>query len=281
MKQLIALIAFCAPAVCRAEITPADIMAAIEADSSPASAVQPPQTDGATSLPAPARDFFTEQEITEAGQQPTPMAGVAEVLRALNPQPNEVLVDFGCGFDARYLIVACRDFGVLKAVGVEIEPSIADSARRYVEAAGLSDRIEIITGDATEVSVAADVGVAYLYPETLAALRPQIEQLDRFVAYGFAVPGLATQQQGNVFAWQRTTTVPVTRTVREIVRLPRGSYCEVCRGFCSNPMQHRLQTQIVGYRTVPTTQPKPAGRWVTRKVCVNGVCRYVRQFVSY
>lgn len=40
-------------------------------------------------------------------------------------------------------------------------------------------------------------------------------------------------------------------------------------------MAHKLQTQIVGYR--PATEA--SGHWETRKVCVNGVCSYVRTWV--
>lgn len=218
-----------------------------------------------------------------AGQQPTPMIGVAAVLHALQPQPDEVLVDYGCGFDARYLITACRLYGTKRAVGAEIDPAIAASARRYVEHSGLSDRIEIITGDATKLNIQADIGVAYLWPETLAKLRPQIEKLQRFACYGFQVPGLSmTHQQasngGDVYAWQQVTRVPITRTVRQTVLLPRGSYCQVCGRHCSNPMLHKLQQQIVGYETKPAAKEatEPTGRWVTKKVCVNGRCSYQR-----
>jgi hypothetical protein len=237
-----------------------------------------------------------------AGQQPTPMIGVAATLAALNPRPDEVLVDYGCGFDARFLITACRLYGTRKAIGVEIDPAIAESARRYVKHAGLSDRIEIITGDATQVDVQADVGVAYLWPETLATLRPKIEKLERFVSYGFNVPGLSTQMRtvnggGNVYLWPRppeVAQVPITRSVRQTVGLPRGSWCQVCGRTCANPMQHMLERKIVGYQTVPvaqsqaTAQPQtihdpvePRYRQVRVKICGPMGCQYVTQWRPY
>lgn len=135
-------------------------------------------------------------------QQPAPMEGVGAGLRALNPR-GKVIVDYGCGHDARWLIAAVRDFGAARGVGVEIDPEAAESARRYVAQAGLSDRIEIRVGDATTTSVKADVGVAYLFEDTLRKLAPKIRQLDRFVSYAHKVPGLPMREQGDVFVYER------------------------------------------------------------------------------
>jgi hypothetical protein len=213
-------------------------------------------------------------------EAPAPMAGVGAGLRALNPQPHEVLLDPGCGFDARWLITACRLYGTQKAIGVEIDPEAAESARRYVAQAGYADRIKIITGDSLKLNIQADIAIAYMWPEFLEKFRPQIEKLDRFVSYGFDVPGLKTQPheltgagETHLYVWQKPPAfvqVPITRTVNAgIQRLPRGSYCEVCRGYCSNPMLHIKQQQIVGYKTIPA-QSQPAarsGHWEDRKQC--------------
>jgi hypothetical protein len=140
-------------------------------------------------------------------QQPTPMEGVAATLAALRPQPHEVLVDYGCGFDARYLITACRQYGTRKAIGVEIDPVVAASARAYVAQAGLSDRITIITGDATKVDVTADIGVAYLWPDVLEQLKPRINRLKRFASYAHAVPGIPSTPRGDVYLYVKPTPV--------------------------------------------------------------------------
>lgn len=238
--------------------------------------------DGRLDSSPPAVEAFDPRTLPP-DQQPTPMAGVAAGLNALGPLANKRLVVYGSGFDARWEITAARRDPTLTVVGIEIDPELAASARRYVAQAGLSDRVTILTGDAITTNIQADLGAAYLWPETLAALKPRIANLERFVCYGFAVPGLQMQSTkaangGDVFAWQKTVAVPIVRTVKTggIVRLPAGSYCEVCGGHCRNPMAHARAQQIVGYEQKPVAQSpvqRPAGRWVTQKVCVNGQCR--------
>lgn len=284
-----------------------DIQIAIAIAESEATEVSvPPVIAGAEKRTTPAKKqapAFSPMDLP-ADAQPTPMEGVTQTLDVLQVRPDEVLVDFGCGHDARFLITAARR-GVRRCIGVEIDPAIADSARRYVEHAGLSQRIEIITGDATKVDVQADVGVAYLWPDTLTELRPSIENLDRFASYGFQVPGLRMEPRagfGKVYVWKKpvaVSRVPITRTTRHTVRLPRGSYCQVCGRNCSNPMAHKNVTTIVGYQNKLAAVPRSAttplalqgesaprsqrgvGRWVTKKVCVNGVCRVQTVWQAY
>lgn len=170
--------------------------------------------------PAPALDA---PPALPADQQPTPLTSVAAGLAALQPKPSEVLVDFGCGRDARWLTHAVSFYGTKKAIGVEIDPEVAESARRHVAEAGLSDRITIITGDATQTNVQADIGVAYLWPDVLEKLRPKIQQLKRFVTFGHAVPGLTMRKSGDVFVYTRPAPVVVQQApvvMQEISELP-------------------------------------------------------------
>lgn len=227
-------------------------------------------------------------------QQPTPMHGVATVLWALGPRPDEVLVDFGCGFDARMLITACQQYGTRRAIGVEIDPVIAESARRHVAAAGLSDRIEIITGDATTTDVQADIGVAYLFEDTLGQLRPRIERLKRFASYVHQVPGLSMQRApsatSEVYVWSQPRPVQVQlpaaatwggRTYTRPVCNSRS--CSMC-----NAIRQELATPRYAIVQQPTETPqtaitdKPRGRWVTQKICHGrGVpCTYRRVWVA-
>lgn len=139
------------------------------------------------------------------GHAPTPSAEIDRVLRFLAPSQDEVFVDFGCGRDARWLIAASRY--CRRCIGVEIDPQAADEARKTVKALGLSDRIEIIEGDATKIDVQADVGVAYLYPGTLEKLRDKIGNLSRFASYMHPVAGLEMAQDGDSFFWTKTVLV--------------------------------------------------------------------------
>ena len=251
----------------KAELTPP-----IQAGTAPASPPPAPASVTSEGHPAdrlvagPARGGFLYADDLPACQQPTPMEGVGELLTALAPQPDETLVDFGCGFDARILIVAVRDYGVRKAIGVEIDPEVAESARLYVEHAGLSDRIEIITGDATKVNVKADVGTGYLFPDVLAKLAPKIRQLKRFASFAHEVPGLSMQQTGDVFVY--TKPKPTTQAVAQVMQAFRQPSAiwngkEYTHRQCSNPrcaMCRAIENQLRQQAARPVVQSS-GGHW--------------------
>jgi len=139
-------------------------------------------------------------------QQPTPADMIDRMLDLMRLTSSDIHCDEGCG-DGRILIEAVRQSGC-RGIGVEIDPLKAEEARTRVQIAGLSDRIEIITGDALEFDP-AEHGVtaitAYLYPELLAKLAPKFKQdCIRVVASPFhAVPGLDMTQHGDVFVYRR------------------------------------------------------------------------------
>lgn len=152
------------------------------------------------------------QTVIAVEASPTPMPVVRRILRALRPKRTEVIVDYGCG-DARFLIEAVKTYGC-RAVGVEIDIQRAAIAQHRVNQAGLGHRIRIVHGDATKLTVQADVGVAYLYSETLVKLRPRIRRLKRFASYMHSVDGLPMTQTDNYYIWKRKPVRPVTtRTV--------------------------------------------------------------------
>lgn len=158
--------------------------------------------------------------ITDAAAAPTPQAEVERILAILQPRANETFVDYGCG-DGRWCITAAQKYGC-RAVGVEIDPERAAQARAAAAMAGLSGKIEIIEGDATQVDVKADVAVVYLWPDTLEALKGKLQQCDRFASVQHRVPGLAMTQYGDAYVWQKP------RQVRGVVWGGRTYYGPVC-----------------------------------------------------
>ena len=72
------------------------------------------------------------------------------VCRKLNLQPDERLLDVGCGWGS-LVIHAAAHYGV-RAVGVTISPAQAHLARERVREAGLADRVEIRLADYRETS---------------------------------------------------------------------------------------------------------------------------------
>lgn len=138
-----------------------------------------------------------------AEAQPTPHTQIRKVLwSVLKLTDKDEFVDFGCGPDARVVIAA--GFGIKsKCIGIEIDPVRARLAKTQVERLGLSN-VTIIEGDATQVNVQANVGFAFLYPEVLYELIPNIIKLDRFVSYKHPVPGLPMKQIGEFWYWDKS-----------------------------------------------------------------------------
>lgn len=149
-------------------------------------------------------EFIYPKKSLAAGDEsaPTPTREVERVLDLL-PKPAVAFVDFGCG-DGRWLFAAVERWNC-KAVGVEIDPARAAATSERVQAAGLSDRITIITGDSTTTDVEADVGVAYLYGDVLEQLRPRIEKLRAFASFRHQPPGLPVVRNGDSWIYVRGT----------------------------------------------------------------------------
>jgi hypothetical protein len=185
-----------------------------------------------------------------ADQQPTPLPTIAAAINAMKPRVGDVFVDFGCGPDARACIVAARDCG-LDAIGIEIDAVAADEARRVVAANGLSHKITIITGDATKIDVpSATIGFAYLWPDTLAALKPRLSKLRAFASFAHAVPGLATERRGDVYVWHKPNPTAVMQAFRQAApRQPVAVWkgATYTRRQCSNPacsMCRAIESQL-------------------------------------
>lgn len=141
---------------------------------------------------------------SDAGQAPTPAAEIKEALRALRLNADDVLADFGCG-DGRVLIAAAVTYEC-SGVGVEIDPTVAQRARDNVEAAGLSSKIKIITGDAREFEPeehGVTKGYVYLYEDLISELRSSLETLQVVASPFHPIEGLDTRKEGNIFVYEK------------------------------------------------------------------------------
>ena len=90
--------------------------------------------------------FASDDESLDAAQE----RKLDIVCRKLNLQPDERLLDVGCGWGS-LVIHAAMHYGV-RAVGVTISPAQAELARERVREAGLSDRVEIRLADYRDTS---------------------------------------------------------------------------------------------------------------------------------
>jgi len=141
----------------------------------------------------------------QAEAVPTPLAEVERVIGLL-PKPDVGFVDYGCG-DARWCIAAAKRWNC-KVTGIELDPDRAALARRRVVESGWDHLITIVEGDATTTDVKADVGVAYLYSDTLAKLKPRAEKLKAFASYRHEPPGLPVVRNGDSWIYTKAAGRP-------------------------------------------------------------------------
>ncbi|HZH27650.1 MAG TPA: class I SAM-dependent methyltransferase [Azospirillaceae bacterium] len=112
-----------------------------------------------------------------------PFAGAMRLVRRLNPEPTDVLLDLGCG--AGRLICVAAQYPVARIIGVELDDGLsalaqqnARSLRRY------RTQPEVVHADATRFHVPDEVSIVFIYNsfggEVLrAALARIIESFDR------------------------------------------------------------------------------------------------------
>jgi ubiquinone/menaquinone biosynthesis C-methylase UbiE len=98
------------------------------------------------------------------------------MLELAGAGPNDVLYDLGCG-DGRIPIIAVKEFGVKRAVCVELRHDLIVEARRRAREAGVDSRIEFREEDMFETSISdATVVTLYLLTSVNDALAPKLER---------------------------------------------------------------------------------------------------------
>ena len=129
------------------------------------------------------------------------MEAVEHAVKQLNLTPKDKLADLGCG-DGRALIAATQSTGC-SAIGVELDPHRATLARKNVQAAGLSDKIDIVTGDALTFDLKA-AGVTHVYVYLFHGLLQKLSgKLEDYpvVSVFHDIPDLHGRQRGSVWVY--------------------------------------------------------------------------------
>ena len=124
---------------------------------------------------------------------PSPPGVVRKMLELAGAGPDDIVYDLGCG-DGRVLLIAVKEFGVKKAVGVEIRDELVREAREKVAKEGLQDRIEVIHGDMFEVDISeATIVTLFLLTSVNDELAPKLERElkpgTRIVSHEFQITG--------------------------------------------------------------------------------------------
>ncbi len=124
---------------------------------------------------------------------PAPLSVVRAALEAAWAGPCDVVYDLGSG-DGRVVVTAAKRFCVKRAVGVEIDPVLAELARANAVENGVADRVTIVEEDFFKVRLQdATLVYLYLYASINEKLRPRLEEElrpgARVVTVDFPVPG--------------------------------------------------------------------------------------------
>jgi hypothetical protein len=157
---------------------------------------------------------------------PTPPETVAEMLRLANIRQGDVLYDLGSG-DGRIPIAAAREYGI-RAVGIEITPSLVAEATERARAAGVGHLVEFRNADMFRTDLReATVVTLYLSNRLNELLRPkllrELRPGARIVSHDFRMGDWPAEQTVRVpwmngFRTVRVWTVPPRNRARRIQR---------------------------------------------------------------
>ena len=120
---------------------------------------------------------------------PSPMLVVERMLQLAEVTKKDILYDLGSG-DGRIVIAAAKKFGV-RAVGVDLNPTLVEQARRKAAEEGVSHLVEFRAADGLTVDISqATVVTLYMFKWFNNQMRPKLQLLkpgSRVVAHDFDI----------------------------------------------------------------------------------------------
>lgn len=142
---------------------------------------------------------------------PTCLQAQRTAMTMFGFRTDDVLFDIGCG-DGRFLLHAAQEVSSLRCVGIEIDETYVQRARKAIhdlDDKSITERIDIRHGDALQSLVHSPSGslsiyeattvFVYLLPKGLQVVRPLLEEVGRghdkpgrvlrVVSYMFAIKG--------------------------------------------------------------------------------------------
>lgn len=123
---------------------------------------------------------------------PTPIEVVDRMLDLAEVKKGDVVYDLGSG-DGRIVIRAAKKYGV-RAVGIEMDSSLLDKAKKDAKTAGVSHLVEFRSEDALKTNLSkATVVTLYMLPWFNEAMKPSFKKYlkpgARIVAHDFGIEG--------------------------------------------------------------------------------------------
>jgi ubiquinone/menaquinone biosynthesis C-methylase UbiE len=105
---------------------------------------------------------------------PTPQEVVEAMLKVAKVGKSDVLYDLGSG-DGRIPITAAQKYGIVRAIGIDINPERIKEANENVAKAGVGERVRFINADLFESNLSdATVITLYLLPSLNLKLLPKL-----------------------------------------------------------------------------------------------------------
>jgi cyclopropane fatty-acyl-phospholipid synthase-like methyltransferase len=123
---------------------------------------------------------------------PTPIEVIDKMLEMARVQKNDVVYDLGSG-DGRVVIRAAKKYGA-RGVGIEMDQTLLDKARKSAEAEGVSHLVEFRAEDAFKTDLSpATIVTLYMLPWFNEAMKPNFRNYlkpgSRIVAHDFGIEG--------------------------------------------------------------------------------------------
>jgi len=123
---------------------------------------------------------------------PTPIEVVDKMLEMAEVQKDDVVYDLGSG-DGRVVIRAAKKYGA-RGVGIEMDQTLLDKARKSAEAEGVSHLVEFRAEDALKTDLSpATIVTLYMLPWFNQAMKPNFRKYlkpgSRIVAHDFGIEG--------------------------------------------------------------------------------------------
>ena len=123
---------------------------------------------------------------------PTPIEVVDKMLEMADVKKDDVVYDLGSG-DGRVVIRAAKKYGA-SGVGIEMDQTLLDKARKSAEAEGVSHLVDFRAEDALKTDLSpATVVTLYMLPWFNQAMKPNFRKYlktgSRIVAHDFGIEG--------------------------------------------------------------------------------------------
>ncbi len=93
---------------------------------------------------------------------PTPAEFVTAMCKMAKVGKGDVVYDLGCG-DGRMVIMAVRDFGAKRGVGIDLDPEMIKQCKENAKKYGVADKVDFRVGDVLKVEDLSEANVVLLY----------------------------------------------------------------------------------------------------------------------